>query len=388
MRLRTATLTLLAAAILAASPARAATDQAHTDQASVRAIVDAALKPVMDKYHIPGMAVGVAVGGKSYVFDYGVSAKGGKPVTDDTLFELGSISKTFLVTLVSLEAEEGTLSLTDTAGKYLPEVKGTPFATVPLMNLATHAAGGFPLQIPDEVKNDAQLMDYFRHWKPSYQFGAMRTYANPSIGMLGVIAAKAAHREFVPLMEGRLFPALGLKNTFIRVPEARMGDYAQGYSRTDVPSRVNPAPLADEAYGVKSNAGDMLRFVQENMRQVKLPEKIQRAVTATHMGYLQVGAMTQDLIWEQYDDDASRASLLAGNSNDMLKPVPVSPITPPESPRNDVWINKTGSTNGFGGYLAFLPAKKLGIVILANKNYPNEDRVEIGYAVLNKLGGG
>ena len=375
---------LLSAAMLAlAAPARAAGGEAN-----VKAVVDAAVKPMMAKYHIPGMAVGVAVDGKSYEFDYGVAAKGGKPVTASTLFELGSISKTFLVTAVSLEAEEGTLKLSDTTAKYLPGMKGTPFGTIPLMNLATHAAGGFPLQVPDDVKSDAELTAYFQHWKPSYPFGAIRTYANPSIGMLGVVAAKAAHRPFPALMEGRIFPALGLKNTFIDVPAARMDDYAEGYTRNDEETRVHPGPLADEAYGVKSTARDMLRFVEENMKLVPLDAKMQRAVTATHTGYFRVtgSAMTQDLIWEQYDADAPRETLLAGNSNDMLKPLPVQAITPPEAPRDDAWIDKTGSTNGFGGYLAFIPAKRLGIAILANKNYPNEDRVEIALQVLRKLG--
>jgi beta-lactamase class C len=94
---------LLAALMLTAAPAHAADDQAN-----VKAVVDAALKPVMAKYHIPGMAVGVAANGKSYVFTYG-EADAGKPVTPSTLFELGSISKTFLVTSVSLEREEGAL---------------------------------------------------------------------------------------------------------------------------------------------------------------------------------------------------------------------------------------------------------------------------------------
>jgi beta-lactamase class C len=370
---------ILLALMLTAAPAYAAEDQAN-----VKALVDAALTPVMAKYRIPGMAVGVAVNGKSYVFAYGMADRG-KPVTHSTLFELGSISKTFLVTLVSLEREEGALKLTDTVDRYLPEMKGTAFGTVPLMNLATHVAGGFPLQVPDAVKSDAELTGYFQHWKPSYPFGAMRTYANPSIGMLGVVAAKAAHQDFASLMEAKVFPALGLKNTYIHVPAQRMGDYAMGHTRDDKEARVNPGPLADEAYGVKSNAGDMLRFVEENMKLMPLDAKLQRAVIATHTGYFQVGAMTQDLIWEQYDEGASRDTLLAGNSNDMLKPTPVTAINPPASPRDDAWINKTGSTNGFGAYLAFIPAKKIGIAILANKYYPNEDRVAIAYEVLNKL---
>ena len=61
-----------------------------------------------------------------------------------------------------------------------------------------------------------------------------------------------------------------------------------------------PGVLAAETYGLRTTAGDLLRFVEANMGMVALDEKWQRAITNTHTGYYQVGGMTQDLVWEQY----------------------------------------------------------------------------------------
>jgi beta-lactamase class C len=69
----------------------------------------------------------------------------------------------------------------------------------------------------------------------------------------------------------------------------------------------------------------------------------------------------------------------------IYKPNPVSAITPPQEPQKNAWINKTGSTNGFGAYVAFVPEKQLGIVILGNKSYPIKDRVTTAYKILTKL---
>jgi beta-lactamase class C len=51
-----------------------------------------------------------------------------------------------------------------------------------------------------------------------------------------------------------------------------------------------------------------------------------------------------------------------------------------------VWVNKTGSTNGFGAYAAFLPAQRLGIVLLANRNYPIAARVTAAWQILQAVG--
>ena len=78
--------------------------------------------------------------------------------------------------------------------------------------------------------------------------------------------------------------------------------------------------------------------------------------------------------------------LLAGNSAKMLFAAnPVTELDPPLPPRDDVLIDKTGSTNGFGAYVAFVSERKIGIVLLANKSYPISARVTAAYQILTRL---
>lgn len=355
--------------------------------ADIEKIVAQTIGPMMRQHGVPGMAVALVAYGQRYVYHFGVASKTtGKPVTRDTLFEIGSVSKTFTATLVSVAQTGGHLALSDPASKHLPALRGSSFDTVTLLDLGTHTSGGLPLQFPGGIGNDDQLMRYFRDWKPTHTPGTVRTYANPSIGLLGMIAAKSMSDGFDALMERRVFSPIGLRHTYLHVPKAEMTHYAQGYTKQDAPARVMPGLLASEAYGVKTTAGDLLRFVEAHMGRVPVDADLQRAVLATHTGYYQVGPMTQDLIWEQYAHPVALQDLVAGNGSSMsLKPNPVLRIDPPSPPRDDVWINKTGSTNGFGAYVAFVPASKAGIVLLANKNYPNEARVTAAHAILTRL---
>jgi beta-lactamase class C len=350
------------------------------------AVTDAA-KAVMQQYNIPGLAIALTVDGQQHFYNFGVAAKDTQAkVSSDTLFELGSISKTFTATLATLAQVNGRLSLNDHPGQYLPQLKGSAFDQVTLMNLATHTAGGFPLQVPDAVQNTEQLMAYLQAWQPQYPAGSKRTYANPSIGMLGMITAKAVNKPFAEAMEQDLLPKLGLSNTWLTVPASKMPLYAQGYDKQDLPVRLQGGVLGTEAYGMKSSATDMLHFVEANMATAKVDEPIRQALAQTHAGYFKVGAMTQALIWEHYVYPASLETLLEGNSNKMAyETQPVTAINPPIAPLQNAWINKTGSTNGFGGYVAFVPEKKIGIVILANKNYPNAARVKLAYGILSVL---
>ncbi|WP_436408664.1 class C beta-lactamase [Achromobacter insolitus] len=360
---------------------------AQAGQADADRKIDEAVQAVMREHDIPGMSVAVTQDGTQRFYNYGVASREtGKPAGSDTLYEVGSISKTYTATLAAYAQARGRLALGDSPAKFLPELAGSDFAKLSLINLGTHTTGGFPLQVPDAIKNQAQLMAYLKNWKPEHPAGTYRTYANPSIGMLGVIAAKSLNRPFKAAMERDLFPKLGLTSTYIDVPAARMADYAQGYNKQNAPVRVNPGVLADEAYGVKTSARDLIRFVDANMGLNVADAELRDAIGQTHVGYYQLGDMVQDLAWEQLRYPATLDALLtanAGNYNSQSQPV--AALNPPLPPQQAVWINKTGSTNGFGGYVAFVPSKRLGIVILANRNYPNEARVRLAYRILGEL---
>ncbi|WDZ77054.1 beta-lactamase [Ensifer adhaerens] len=360
---------------------------ANGEQARIAAAVDKAIGPIMREYKVPGMAIAVTVDGRHYFVNYGVASRETKAaVTENTLFELGSISKTFAGTLASYAQVLGKLSFDDHPGKYMPDLSGSAIDRATLLNLATYTAGGLPLQFPDEVKSDADMLAYFSNWKPDAEPGKKRRYSNPSIGLFGHVAGLAMGSSFAKALETELFAKLELKHSYVAVPASAMDSYAWGYGKADKPIRVSPGMFDAEAYGVKSAAADMIRFVEANIRPEQFDGPVRKAIEGTHIGYFDTGKMIQGLGWEQYPYPVSLERLLDGNSRTMaMEANPAKALNPPKRPDGATLFNKTGSTNGFGGYVAFVPEKKIGVVMLANRNFPNPERIKAVHAILKTL---
>lgn len=345
-----------------------------------------AFAEAIKEYRIPGLVVGVTRNGQHSFFATGLASRAGnKPVTPDTLFELGSISKIFNVTLAALAEQRGLLSLDDTAARHLCPEGCSIGNDMTLMDLATHHSGGLPLQVPDSVSGTGELINWLKDWQPP-QPGA-RSYSNISIGLLGHITAGAMGMSYTQAVETVLLPELGLTNTWIKVPESAMDTYAFGYHRkTDKPIRVNPGVLDAEAYGIKSNARDMLKLLDVELGAGRVSPDLSAAVRRTQEGQFRTAKFVQAMIWEQYGWPADVDTMTSANGYDfILKPQPMERIAPALPPRKDVILNKTGSTNGFGGYVALIPGEKLGVVVLANRNYPNEARIAATYALITAL---
>ena len=213
----------------------------------LKALVDAAVQPVMKANDIPGLAVAISLKGEPHYFSYGLASKeDGRRVTPETLFEIGSVSKTFTATLAGYALARGQdaprrprqPALAGTAGQ--PLRRHQPARPRDLYRRRLAAA------VPRlGAEGPGTDRDYYRQWQPTYAPGSQRLYSNPSIGLFGYLAARSLGQPFERLMEQQVFPALGLEQTHLDVPRRRWRSTPRATARTtarygSVPARWMP----------------------------------------------------------------------------------------------------------------------------------------------------
>lgn len=371
----------------AQDPAQARQQATTVTDLAFQRIAEEVFRPVIAKFDIPGIAIGVTLRGRHFVFVDGLTDRSAaRPVDGDTLFELGSNSKLFTAALAALAEQRGLMSLDEPVASALPELAGTPFDRITLADLGAHATGDLPLQVPDDIADVAGLMDHLSAWTPQRDPGTTRAYSNVGIGLLGLATARRFAMPYPEAMSGALLDGLGLGSTFIDVPDRRMADYAFGHTRDDgQPVRVAPGLLDAEAYGIKSSVTDMTRFLAAHLGDPSPGAQIAAALARTRVAGFETAHYAQAMIWEGYPWPVGDARLEVGNATDMaLSPQPMTPVVP-RTLEGAVLLTKTGATNGYGVYVAMIPAEGIGVVVLANRPYPNAVRATATRALIARL---
>lgn len=201
--------------------------------------VDDFLKAEMEKQQIPGLALMVIKDGKPIKTEgYGVAnLEWNVPVTTDTVFEIGSMTKQFTAACILLLAEDGKLSLDDKISQHL---KNTPsaWADITIRHLLTHTSGiknytvldGFELS---KHLTQAQFIEKMSALPLAFQPGTSWSYCNSGYNLLGFIIENASGKSYWDYLRERIFQPLQMTNTTSRLPSIIVPHRAAGYELTN-----------------------------------------------------------------------------------------------------------------------------------------------------------
>ncbi len=227
--------------------------------AAIRAYGDAHLR----YFGLPGMTLGLtAPGGFEQVLDFGVADRDTRaPITADTLFQIGSISKVMTALVIHQLAAQGRLSLTDSVSRLVPAVPLTKTSGITVQHLLDHVSG---------LPGNAPMFPE-RGLSQGFRPGAHWHYSNTGYTILGEIAESAGGKPLAQLIEANILQPLGMRRSRGAIVAADRLAYAQGYGAADdtVPHR-HGAPLASAAWvdvtfgagSVASTAAEMLPFIR------------------------------------------------------------------------------------------------------------------------------
>lgn len=230
----------------------------------------------MARWAVPGMAIGVLRDGEMSLSGYGVAnASTGAPVAPGTLFQIGSITKVFVATLVMRLVEAGKLSLDAPLTTHLPDltlIEPDLPRRLTLRHLLTHTSGLVGDHFPDEGLGDDALarvvvkMADLRQITPP---DAGWSYCNSGFYLAGRVIEVVTGKTFEAAMAEEVFTPLGLTRSTFFAHEAILHSAAAGHQHTDTgPVVATPYPLARCANppgGIIGNVADLLRFAAFHM---------------------------------------------------------------------------------------------------------------------------
>lgn len=317
------------------------------------------IKARVDKGETPGIAVAIYENGKTTFYSYGVSnLKTNAPVTQQTLFEIGSITKTFTTEMAAILSLQQKVNFADRAQKYLPNNMILPERNgkaITIEHLATAHSGlpRLPLNMqPKDPLNpyidytEAELTYFISNYELTRDPGSEYEYSNLGMGLLGYIVTRISTKPYSATLEQLITKPLSMKNTFISGQRTEK-QLATGYAdKLEMKAWTwDDQSVITGAGGIVSNAEDMMKYM---VAQLDANASLSKAFTLTHQPRADAGKMKIGYGWHIRDE-------------------------------NYVWHN--GGTGGFRSFAGFDKTKNKAVVVLTNSTTGADD---LGFHLLNE----
>jgi len=306
--------------------------------------------------HGTGIVVGLLdPSGARRVISVGVDSAG--------VFEIGSITKVFTTSILEDMVERGEVKLDDPVAKFLPRSVRIPTRgdrQITLLDLATQSSGlprmpaNFAPRDPLNPYADysvPQMYEFLSGYQLTRDIGAEYEYSNLGMGLLGHALALKAGLSYEELVRRRILTPLGMRQTAITLTPAMRAKLAPGHDTegTTVPNW--DLPTLAGAGALRSTASDMLTFLKANIDSTATP--LSRTLKHTQAGRRGTNnpALTIGLGWH----------ILARPAG------------------NVVWHN--GGTGGYRTFIGFDAARRVGVVVLSNRDASVDD---VGFHLLDE----
>jgi beta-lactamase class C len=310
-----------------------------------------------------GVAVAVRMGDRSLFFNYGYADQAEKrPVTSDSLFNVGSVRKVFEATLVAQAVLRGELKLDEPVAKYVTELHGDYIRHVTVRQLVSHTSGLLlPTDHPPwptEKYSLAGFYDALNAWTPSggEAPGKQRIYTHSGYILLQLVLERRYGKPIAELLDRAVIAPLGMTSTV--VPERGADDRAimsaallqravQGYARD---GEAIGLPGNQQSYfdfpgtgQMFSTAHDLARLLAACLGEKQVDPQLRQALLATQREEFRVSPQYGQAIYGQA----------------MAWEI--------ESPFGVTVVDKPGGLDNASAYLGLVPDRKIGIAILVNR---------------------
>ena len=239
-------------------------------------IVAEALVAAMREYQVPGAAVGLLAGGREEHATFGLASLSSMElVTPETLFQIGSLTKTYTATAIWRLIDEGALALDAPVRTYLPDLRlmdEETAARVTVANLLDHSAGFYGDEGFDTGEDDDAIARYVAERLPQlpqlFPLGAYFSYNNAAFTLLGRLIEVATGTIYNAAMDSLLLGPLGLEDSLLDPAAVRQRPYADGHGAFPVngkPALAVMTPLwiprsVDPAGGIWATTRDVIRY--------------------------------------------------------------------------------------------------------------------------------
>jgi len=293
---------------------------------------------------VPGLSIAVRKGDLTFARAYGVfDREAGTPAHTDTVYSIGSLTKQFTAAAILKLEDQGKLSITDKARKFLPELDAR-FDAITIRHLLQHTSGvrEYVTQLTSvtDPKTRQEVFAMITGTAPKFPAGLSFEYSNSGYYLLGVIIERASAQTYEQYVRDTFFTPMGLGSTSFSgetAPSPR-GYTASSGGPVTLDSVVNPSLLYANG-SICSTASDLVRWTTSLVASPLYTRMIGDRVPAPGYGF----DYGYGLIIDTFEGHVR------------------------------VW--HTGGLNGFTSFLVWFPEEKLTVAVLMNLNDRSDDRV-------------